>query len=105
VAILLTGDLETEGEKRVMAGGFDLQSIVLKAGHHGSSTASSDGFLREVSPRVALVSCGKNNRFHHPHPATLQRLTARGIEIQRTDEKGAVTIRTDGEKYLIQTAK
>lgn len=87
--LLLPGDLEREGEAALLPalGRVD----VLKVGHHGSRTSSTDAFLDAVRPRVALVSCGHPSPFGHPHPSVLARFVSRGIDLRRTDLSGAVT--------------
>ncbi len=97
VAMLLMGDAEEQEEAALLDrfGAF-LKSDVLKVGHHGSRAGSSDRFLAAVRPSFALVSVGRINRFGHPAAATLQRLSAAGAEILRTDEQGAVMLETDG---------
>ena len=88
---LFTGDLEEEGEKRLIAEYPDLKIDVLKVGHHGSQTSSSDLFLDVLSPKLAIISAGKNNRFNHPHQDVLDALEKRKIKILRTDLSGAIT--------------
>ena len=105
VAILLTGDLEKEGEGRVLNSGMDLKSDVLKVGHHGSSTATSERFLKIVDPKVAIISVGAGNPFHHPHPSALKRLEVHGIQVYRTDKNGTIIVKTDGEKLLVEVSK
>jgi competence protein ComEC len=97
IAMLLMGDAETEEEAALLDryGAF-LESDVLKVGHHGSRAGSSSRFLATVRPTYALISVGRFNRFGHPARATLQRLSAAGAEILRTDEQGAVMLETDG---------
>ena len=70
---------------------------VLKVGHHGSRTSSSQEFLDAVNPDIALISCGKNNDYGHPHDETMKKLNAMGINIFRTDEMGSVVIVSDGK--------
>ena len=112
---LFTGDLEIEGEKLFleeygeisdgkgegrldgmldgkMWQGYDL----LKVGHHGSSGSSSEEFLRWVNPKWAVISCGKDNMYGHPHEETLERLEEAGSEILTTPEYGAISIEIDG---------
>ena len=104
VSFMLTGDMEKEGEERVLGSGFGpLTSTVLKVGHHGSNTSTSDEFLRRVNPQAAVISVGKNNRYRHPRPETLDKLQKAGVKLYRTDENGAVTVRTDGQTYTIET--
>lgn len=73
-SFLITGDCETEEEKDILSQNFDLKSNVLKVGHHGSSTSSSVKFLKAVSPECAVISCGKDNKYGHPHEETLKKL-------------------------------
>jgi competence protein ComEC len=99
VHLLLAGDIEGGAESRL--GGPPAQ--VLKVPHHGSQSSSSAGFLAAVAPRVAVVSAGYRNRFGHPHPSVVERLTAAGIALFRTDRDGAVTIATDGKSIWLRT--
>ena len=93
---LLPGDLERAGESLILSqlGRVD----VLKVGHHGSATSSSDAFLDVLRPRVALVSAGHPSPFGHPHPAVLAAMRRHGVDLRRTDLSGAVTVtlRPDG---------
>ncbi|MBY0503237.1 MAG: DNA internalization-related competence protein ComEC/Rec2 [Bryobacteraceae bacterium] len=94
--LLLTGDLEAPVERRLLAE-WDLPAIdVLKVGHHGSRTSTSEAWLDRLKPGVALVSVGRGNRYHHPHPRVTERLAERGIVTLRTDLLGLVTVRTNG---------
>lgn len=97
-SMLLCGDLEIEGEEDLIKCGIELKSRIIKVGHHGSKTASSKSFLRAVSPELAVISCGKKNKFGHPHKAALKKLQDQRIRILRTDKNGAVTIKTNGKK-------
>lgn len=101
IAIMLTGDMEKEGEYRVLGLGAGLGSQVLKVGHHGSRTSSSTEFLEAVQPKVALISVGIKNKFHHPHPSTIKRFEELGIKAYRTDLNGTIVVSTDGERYTI----
>ena len=75
-----------------------LQSDVLKVGHHGSKTSSSDKFLNIVNPDIALISAGTYNNFNHPSPIIIDKLSGRMIDIYRTDQEGAILIQSDGER-------
>ncbi len=79
------------------------QVTLLKVGHHGSRTSSSEEFLGQVNPQFALISDGYKNQFHHPHPQVLERLAEHHAAVFRTDEHGLITFRTDGDKVEIQT--
>ncbi|MFA4843944.1 MAG: DNA internalization-related competence protein ComEC/Rec2 [Candidatus Margulisiibacteriota bacterium] len=102
ISFLFTGDLEQAGEERLLRStNHELRSTILKVGHHGSRTSTSDEFLRRVAPELAVILVGKNNRYRHPHQSTLERLIGSGIKYLRTDLDGAITVRTDGRSYTI----
>ena len=84
---LLTGDIGAPAEDALRDGGSAPHADVLKVAHHGSRTSTSPGFVDAVSPRLALLSCGRRNRFGHPSPATLRTLGRRCIPVLRTDER------------------
>jgi competence protein ComEC len=93
---LLEGDAPAWVEERLVARyGEALRSPVLKAGHHGSRTATSAAYLRAVSPQLVVLSCGRRNRYGHPHAETLARLRAAGAGVARTDRDGTVVVRVD----------
>jgi competence protein ComEC len=92
---LLTGDIDTQVEKELLASG-DLSEVELvKVAHHGSKYSTSANFLKTISPELAVISVGKNS-FGHPTQETLERLRTVGAQIQRTDERGDVVIFSDG---------
>lgn len=100
--MLFTGDLEKDGEQKIVEvyerekGGSDLrgqEQRILKVGHHGSSGSSSSAFLEWWMPDTALISCGKNNTYNHPHKETLDRLCEAEVTVWRTDEQGAIEIK------------
>ncbi len=97
-SILLTGDAEVEAEQDMLSDGEGLHADVLKLGHHGSKTSSSNEFLDSVKPKVAIVSAGIRNVFGHPNPLVMERVESRGIKIFRTDRDGAITVSSDGHK-------
>ena len=89
---LATGDAEKEVEQELVDHyGTALQADLYKAGHHGSSTSSSEALLSVVRPQAAVISCGVDNDYGHPHRETLQRLAAVGAAIYRTDTMGTIT--------------
>lgn len=104
VTLLLTGDVEGEGERalteQLRLYGIE-QSTVLKVSHHGSRNATSKIFLRQLKPQLAVISCGRNNRYGHPHEEMLERLQEAGTEVFRTDETGAIEVRIKGDKVMI----
>ena len=99
-SFLLTGDLESVQEQRLLLSGRPLHADVLKVGHHGSRTSTGAEFLAAVAPSVALISAGFDNSFGHPHADVLTRLGARGVAILRTDRDGWVAAATDGRDLL-----
>ncbi len=99
---VLTGDAETEAEGAMLDAHADLACDVLKAGHHGSRNATGDDWLGRLQPRLAVISCGRHNRFGHPAPSTLARLDAHGVQTFRTDRQGAVTFVSDGRTVTAQ---
>ncbi len=102
-SILLTGDAERPVEDDMIASGQLRPVTLLKVGHHGSRTSSSEEFLDQVNPRFALISDGYKNQFHHPNPDVLKRLAEHHSRVFRTDQQGLITFRTDGEKVDIAT--
>jgi len=96
-SFLLTGDMERPMEQRILADGMAQHSDVLKVGHHGSKTSTTQAFLDAVSPSVAIISDGLDNSFGHPHRDIIARLREEHAAILRTDLDGLVTTRTDGE--------
>ncbi|MBN2709221.1 MAG: DNA internalization-related competence protein ComEC/Rec2 [Calditrichaceae bacterium] len=95
---LLTGDLEKDAEPVLFNYGELLESDVLKAGHHGSITSSSQEFLDFIQPEIAVISVGRRNRFFHPSRRTVERLAQTGAMVFRTDRHGAVMVESDGKK-------
>lgn len=90
LSYLLTGDLECEGEAEIIQNFPNLKIDVLKVGHHGSKTSSSEAFIQKIQPSIALISCGINNRFKHPSEETLVTLTQNNVTIKRTDQNGMI---------------
>ncbi len=91
--VLLTGDLEAAGERRLLSGPRRrISGSILKLAHHGSSTSSSEDFLEAVSSRLALVSAGRTNPYGHPSERVLERLRRRGVRVLRTDRDGLIRL-------------
>ncbi|MEP6961656.1 MAG: ComEC/Rec2 family competence protein [Acidobacteriota bacterium] len=99
-AFLLTGDMEAPVERALLEANAVRPADVLKLGHHGSRTSTTQEFLDAVAPAIAVVSAGFENSFGHPHPDVLHRLEARHSTILRTDLEGLATVRTDGQHLL-----
>lgn len=102
---LFTGDAEWDAEHDMVDSGYDLSAAVLKVGHHGSDTSSSYVFLREVMPKYAVISCGKDNSYGHPTEAVLSRLRDVSAQILRTDLQGDVVFVSDGTTLSFGTEK
>lgn len=99
--ILFTGDASIKSEETLLKN-YNLGPIdILKVGHHGSNTSTSEELLRETSPKVALISSGKDNKFNHPHQEIINRLKKFNLKIYNTQEVGTITI--DLEKLTITT--
>jgi beta-lactamase superfamily II metal-dependent hydrolase len=104
VSFLLTGDVGRETEHDLLYEGYDLESTVLKVGHHGSDSSSSSQFLAAVSPEVAAISAGLDNSFGHPSEDVIARLE-RVVDpdhIYVTSEAGRVTFTTDGQRLWVE---
>ncbi|MEK7566853.1 MAG: ComEC/Rec2 family competence protein [Patescibacteria group bacterium] len=97
---LLMGDAEREHEFKILNDDIDCE--VLKAGHHGSKTSTSEAFLNAVSPDIAVIQVGVKNRYGHPYRAVLERLTASAVKVFRTDTDGAIIIESDGENIFVK---
>ena len=102
-SVLLTGDMESPIEDRLIMEGALARTDVLKVGHHGSRTSSTEPFLDALRPDFALISDGVDNLFHHPHQQVLDRLSAHHAEIFRTDKQGLISVRTDGQHISVET--
>lgn len=101
--LLFTGDIEEKGE--AILGNHLAEVDVLKVAHHGSKTSSTEPVLEEVGTPLAVISCGRNNRYGHPHPSVVEALTKRGMRILRTDESGAVMVSLNGGKMVVETMR
>jgi competence protein ComEC len=102
-SFLLTGDMESPMEYRLLGEGRLRHADVLKVGHHGSRTSTTEPFLDAVSPSIALISAGFENSFGHPHPSVMQRLRQRHVAIVRTDQDGLTTVHSDGRRLRFET--
>jgi competence protein ComEC len=102
-SFLFTGDAPKSIEEYlVLTEGEFLKSDVLKVGHHGSRTSTSELFLAEVQPELAVVSAGKGNQYGHPHVEVTDALFNAGVEILSTSEVGTISILSDGERVWVK---
>ena len=99
VSFMFTGDATNTTEKKILA--KNLQSDVLKVGHHGSQYSTSKNFLDKVNPKYAIISVGTGNVYDHPKDITLNKL--KGIEVHRTDKEGTIRVISDGKNIDIET--
>lgn len=102
-SFLFTGDAEKEAERDMLAAGYTLTADVLKVGHHGSSTSSSMEFLTAICPKIAIVQCGTDNDYGHPHAETINRLQKIGAQIFRTDLNGTIMITLEGDGLVVSS--
>jgi beta-lactamase superfamily II metal-dependent hydrolase len=102
-SVLLTGDAETETETWLLASGARLAATVLKVGHHGSKSSSSQPFLDAIRPGLAVISSDAEDAEKSGHEKILQRLESRGIRVLRTDVEGTISIETDGSTIELRT--
>lgn len=104
-SFLFTGDAEEAEEVSLLGSGYVLSSTVLKVGHHGSYTSTTDAFLEAVSPSYCVISVGKDNAYGHPHDVVLERLTRAGCVIYRTDSNGEIICTSDGQSLIFSTER
>jgi competence protein ComEC len=104
-SFLLEGDAEKEAIASMMDARLNLKATVLKVGHHGSVNATTKAFLQAVDPQYALISVGADNPYGHPHKETLDLLNQRKVATYRTDQRGTITVTTDGTTVNVATAK
>jgi competence protein ComEC len=104
VSFLLAADVGQVAERKIVSEHQNMvRSTVLKIAHHGSQSSSCGIFLNEAKPEVAIISCGRNNSFGHPHPEVLKRLKRAGIPYLITAKKGTITVITNGLSYQVKT--
>lgn len=104
-SFLFTGDAEGVEENSILKSGCVVTSDVLKVSHHGSEYATTDAWLEEVKPSIAVISCGMDNSYGFPTAPVLTRLKQRGVNLYRTDLQGDILIRSDGERLEVTTEK
>ena len=100
---LFMGDAERESETEILSTGFDISADVLKVGHHGSTTSSTQDFIAAVAPSYAVITCGLGNRYGHPNAQTLAALAEDNITVVRTDEDGTIVFVCDDDGNITFT--
>ena len=99
-SILLTADAEKKSEMEMISSGYNLKADVLKIGHHGSNSSTTEQFLNAVDPTYAILSVGRDNDYGYPDRQVMKRLEKRKIPVYRTDEEGTIIMITDGENII-----
>ncbi|MBA4688739.1 MAG: MBL fold metallo-hydrolase [Candidatus Galacturonibacter soehngenii] len=102
---IMCGDAPKFSEKEMLQSGIDLSAQVYKVSHHGSNTATTDAFLKAISPEYAIIQCGENNSYGHPHKETLHKLEQMGVIVLRNDKNGTIIAISDGNKIQWITEK
>lgn len=96
-SFLFTGDAEKDVEKEVLAKDVNLKADVLKFGHHGSSTSTSEEFFKAVNPSIGVICLGADNTYGHPHKETLNLIKKYNLKVYRTDTDGSIVLVSDGK--------
>lgn len=104
-SVLITGDCEKAEEQDIMSQGFDLKSDILKVAHHGSYKGTTSEFLETVVPSYAVISCGKDNDYGHPHDSTMKRLKKKVKNIYITKDNGTVVFDCSGSGITVKTQR
>ncbi|MBU3075222.1 ComEC/Rec2 family competence protein [Clostridium estertheticum] len=102
-SFIFDGDAEGASENEMLSKGIDISADVLKVGHHGSSSSTTQAFLDKVNPKYAIISAGKDNSYGHPHKSTMDKLKAKGVKVYRTDESGTIVATSDGKNITFNT--
>jgi len=102
-SFMFDGDAEDVSENEMLAKDLDVSADVLKIGHHGSSSSTTDDFLEKVNPKYAVISVGKGNSYGHPNKSIMQKLEDKKITVYRTDENGTIVASSDGENITFNT--
>ncbi|WP_138207744.1 ComEC/Rec2 family competence protein [Haloimpatiens lingqiaonensis] len=100
---LFTGDAEALVEKDVLSKKYDVSAEVLKLGHHGSVSSTSEVFLKNVNPKIAIATCGKDNKYGHPHRETISKLKKINCKLYRSDLDGNILVSGDGKNIKVTT--
>src|SRR5699024_5884901 len=95
ISFLFTGDAESPAESSMVNSGQMLQSTILKVGHHGSDTSSTEAFVNAVDPKTAIISVGENSQYNHPNESVIDRYTKKDIDLYATSAHGTIIVTTD----------
>ncbi|MGH4051156.1 MAG: ComEC/Rec2 family competence protein [Clostridium sp.] len=102
-SFMFDGDAEDVSENEMLSKGIDASADVIKIGHHGSSSSTTDSFLKKVNPKYAVISVGKGNSYGHPNKSVMEKLEDKNITVYRTDENGTIIATSDGENITFNT--
>ncbi|MBE5813388.1 MAG: MBL fold metallo-hydrolase [Clostridiales bacterium] len=102
---IFTGDAEKEVEEDILDTKINIDADLMKMGHHGSTTSNAEEFLDKISPKIAVITCGVDNSYGHPHQEILDTLINRNVETYRTDLQGNIIVTSDGKNIEIKTEK
>ena len=102
-SLIIAGDAEESSEIDMVNSNLDLRADLLRVGHHGGRSSSTEGFLNKVNPKYSIISVGRDNNYGHPHEETLERLSKVGTEILRTDQVGDIVFVSDGQKWRYES--
>jgi competence protein ComEC len=102
-SLLLTGDIEKQGEAAVLKEGIEIKSDIVKVAHHGSRTSSIDAFVAATHPSLAIISVGRTSMFGHPNKDVVERWRASGAEVMTTGQRGTISVVTDGHEVIVST--
>ena len=105
ISFLFTGDAETPAENKMVSSGQNLDSTILKVGHHGSDTSSTQAFVDKVDPKIAIISVAAKSKYNHPSKSVVDRFNQRGTDLYATKIHGTIVVSTDGSSYDISTNK
>lgn len=100
-SFLFQGDAEKKVESAILSNGTDVSADVIKVGHHGSKTSSSKKYIEAVSPKIAVISCGMQNKYGHPHAATLETLNNIGADTYITYKYNSLCVKSDGSEITV----
>ncbi len=107
-SFLFTGDIEKEAEENLLTNLKNIEILdvdIYDTPHHGSNSSSTAKFLKAVSPKAAMISCGQGNDYGHPHKETITKLLKITDEVHRTDLEGSIVIKCDGKNYTFESKK
>lgn len=102
-SFVFAGDAESLSEGEILAKQLDISANVLKVGHHGSNSSTSQGFLNKINPQYAIISVGQGNSYGHPNQDTLSKLNNKGIKTFRTDTQGTIIATSNGQNITFNT--